>query len=107
MHMTDDPTSFLDTIHKIPVLVVYFSYPTCNVCRVLRPKVEEMLQYYPEIDFLYIDIHRNPVIAGQHLVFAAPTIIIFLSGKEMKRLSRFISITELQNYLDIARKNRA
>ena len=53
-----------DKIKQAPVLVSYFSYPECSVCRVLRPKVEALVAELPEVDFLYVNTHRHPEISG-------------------------------------------
>jgi thioredoxin-like negative regulator of GroEL len=85
-----------DKIKSTELIVTYFSYPECNVCKVLRPKVEDYLVQYEKIDFLYIDTHQNPEVSGQYLVFAVPTIIIFLDGREVKRFSRHFSMADFE-----------
>ena len=90
----------LAKINETALLVGYFSYPEFNVCRVLRPKVERMVTAFDSIEFLYIDIHRYPQISGQFIVFAVPTIIVLRNGKELRRISRPISVGELKSFLD-------
>lgn len=91
---------FQETLKSQPVFVTYFSTPQCNVCKVLRPKVEELISKYNDIGFIYIDTELLPEIAGQFTVFSVPTIIIFTEGRENKRLSRSFSIDEIQDYLE-------
>ena len=98
--MNIDKESFLKKIRHTPFLLVYFSYPECQVCKVLKPKVQELLTIYPSFEFLYIDINKYPLFRGQFLVFTVPTIILFQKGHEMKRLSRHISLHDLGTYLD-------
>lgn len=86
-------------IRSEALLVVYFSTPECTVCKVLRPKVEHMVTEYPEIRFLYVDSSRHPDVAGQHIVFAVPTIILFSEGREMRRFSRNLSLDDLDRGL--------
>lgn len=77
-------------------VLLYFSTPQCNVCKVLRPKLMELFeQNYPEIGRYYIDSTETPEISGQYSVFAVPTIILFLDGKEFARKSRNFSPAEL------------
>ncbi|MBE0643801.1 MAG: thioredoxin family protein [Bacteroidetes bacterium] len=100
--MTDTTSDTLfEAIRTTPMLVAYFSTPQCNVCKVLRPKVEEMLRDYPGVDFLYVDSTSHPAVAGQHLVFAAPTIIIFMEGREMRRYSRNLAMHDLERDLEM------
>ncbi len=90
-----------ETIRTSPMLLVYFSTTQCNVCKVLRPKVEELLQEYPGVEFLYVDSASHPEVSGQHLVFAAPTIILFMDGREMRRYSRSLAMHDLQRDLEM------
>jgi len=77
-------------------VLLYFSTPQCNVCKVLRPKLTELFQqHYPEIQRYYVDSTETPEIAGQYSVFAVPTILLFLDGKEFVRKSRNFSPAEL------------
>jgi len=85
-----------DKIKTRELIVTYFSYPECNVCKVLRPKVEKYVRQYENIGFLYVDTHQNPEVSGQYLVFAVPTIIIFFDGREVKRFSRHFSMTDFE-----------
>ena len=89
-----------ETIRGRDALVAYFSTPDCNVCKVLRPKVEQMVAAHEGIDFLYIDSARHPDVAGQHVVFAVPTIILFMNGREMRRFSRNLSLDDLERSLE-------
>ncbi len=79
-----------------PGVLLYFSSPQCNVCKVLRPKLNTLFdQHYPEIAHAYVDITETPEISGQYSVFAVPTIILFLDGREFVRKSRNFSPAEL------------
>ena len=86
-----------EKIKSTELLVTYFSYPECNVCKVLRPKVENYLSRFDTISFLYIDTHQNPEVSGQYLVFAVPTIIVFFEGREVKRFSRHFSMGDFES----------
>jgi thioredoxin 1 len=77
-------------------LVLYFSNDMCSVCRVLKPKVEDLLaDQFPEMELRYIDTDKSPLLSGQYSVFTIPTILIFFDGKEQARLSRNISLHQL------------
>ena len=91
----------LVTIRETPMLLAYFSTPQCNVCKVLRPKVEELLAEYSGVEFLYVDSTAHPEVSGQHLVFAAPTIVLFMDGREMRRFSRNLAMEDLDRALSL------
>ncbi len=91
---------FNKAVSEKPIYISYFSTPECNVCKVLKPKVQELITYYKDAGFIYINVDKSKEIAGQLSVFTVPTIIVFVHGKETKRLSRTFSVVELSEYLD-------
>jgi len=79
-------------------LLLYFSNESCSVCKVLKPRVEELLlDKFPEISSFYIDVDKSPLISGQHQVFSIPTILLYFNSREHARYSRNISIHQLEN----------
>ncbi|GAB4329424.1 MAG: thioredoxin family protein [Calditrichia bacterium] len=92
--------SLNEKLRERKTVLTYFSYPDCNVCKVLLPKVKDLLKDYPQIDFLYVDTQQEPEVSGQYLVFAVPTIILFYEGREAKRFSRHFSLQELSEFLE-------
>ena len=76
---------------------LYFSSESCSVCKVLKPKVADLLSgQFPLMVARYVDTEKSPVIAGQFRVFTIPTILIFFDGKEQVRYSRNISMHQLE-----------
>ncbi len=89
---------FLEYKESEDALLAYFSTDACNVCKVLKPKVEELLQSeFPKIKMVYIKSDKLPEVAAQNQVFAAPTILVFFGSREYIRKSRNIGISELRN----------
>src|SRR6056297_34491 len=81
--------------------LIYFSHEKCNVCKVLKPKIHQLIsEYFPEIKMFYCDTERYPDIAAQNSIFSVPTIIIFFDQKEFFRKSRNIGIQELMKDLE-------
>jgi len=90
-----------ETITKENFVLVYFSHEKCNVCKVLKPKVSEMLnKIFPKVKMVYADTVQNPEIAGQNSIFAVPTIVTYVEGKEYFRRSRNIGIRELEDLIE-------
>lgn len=102
--MIQDITSFdqyQETIQNNAGALIYFSHEQCNVCKVLKPKVETMLkEYYPEINMFYADTVKYPEIAAQNSIFTVPTIVIYFDSKEFLRVSRNVSIVDLQDKIE-------
>jgi thioredoxin-like negative regulator of GroEL len=81
-------------------LLVYFSHEKCNVCKVLKPKVEELINdKFPQIKLFYADTVNYPELAAQNQIFAVPTLLIYFDGRESIRKSRNIGISELEDLL--------
>lgn len=88
---------FLKLKNEEPALLAYFSTEACNVCKVLKPKVADLLQQeFPKIKSVYIKSDKLPEVAAQNQVFTAPTILVFFDGREYIRKSRNIGIGVLQ-----------
>ncbi len=79
-------------------VLFYFSHQECNVCKVLKPKISELVQKrFPKIKLCYVDTVKTPDIAGQNGVFAVPTIKIYFDKREFYTASRNISIGDLES----------
>ena len=77
-------------------VMLYFSNDACNVCKVIKPKLdEEFASNFPKIKIISIDNTVNPEIASHFQVFSIPTTIVYLDGNEFERVGRNISIAGL------------
>lgn len=84
------------TIKNELAVMLYFSAPTCNVCHALKPKLFEAIESnFPESEIISIDISIDAEIAAHFSVFAIPTLLVFLDGKEFLRKSRHMSVEEV------------
>lgn len=97
--VTDDNSENLHAfIEEREAAIIYFSTPQCNVCKVLKPKVIELLeQRFPRMQFKYIDSEALPKIAAAYSVFAVPTVLIFFDGHETLRFSRNLGLAQLED----------
>ncbi|SCZ80017.1 thioredoxin family protein [Acidaminobacter hydrogenoformans] len=83
------------------ILVVYFSSVDCSVCHSVRPKLEALLSEVP-VKIAQVESTKFVDIAGQHLIFAMPTVLIFQEGKEILRESRFIDFQKIERLMSLA-----
>lgn len=94
-------TEFEEFINKNEAALIYFSTPQCNVCKVLKPKVIEFInKNFPKINLAYVDCEALKDVAAQNRIFAVPTIIVFLDGKEFIRKSRNINMAEFEEEIE-------
>jgi thioredoxin 1 len=68
-----------------PVLVDFWA-PWCGPCRVVHPILEEMAAEREELTILSLNVDDNQQTAGRYEVLSIPTLILFRSGAEAKRI---------------------
>lgn len=88
---------FEQLLESQDAVLAYFSTDACNVCKVLKPKVYEMIsESFPQMKMIYVQSDKQPELAAQNRVFAAPTVVVFFAGRETIRKSRAFGIDELK-----------
>ena len=95
----------LDELKKVEAektpAIIYFSHQQCNVCKVLKPKIGDMIENnFPQMMLYYVNTREHPDMAGQYSVFTVPTILVFFEGREYIRESRHISLVTFQERLE-------
>ncbi len=82
-------------------VLLYFYNDSCAPCKVLRPKVMELIESdFPKIEFQLINAEKYPMTTAEYSVFSSPTILVFFEGKEYIRESKNISISELHDKIE-------
>ncbi len=88
---------FEQLLEEQDAVLAYFSTEICSVCKVLKPKVIEMIaESFPKMKMVFVESDQLPEVAAQNRVFAAPTIVVFFAGRETIRKSRAFGIDELK-----------
>lgn len=92
----------IESVNKIinekMAVMLYFSAPTCSVCHALKPKLLEAIdENFDLFEIVSIDVSTCQDIAAHYSVFAIPTVLVFLDGKEFLRKSRNMSVNEVIN----------
>ncbi len=81
-------------------IVLYFFNNQCAPCKVLRPKIQELIrEEFPLLKFQLIDIEQYAETSASYQVFASPTILLIVDGQEYLRESKNVSIAEFKNKL--------
>lgn len=84
-----------------PIALIHFKSHGCSVCTAVSAQLKERLCAYPRLPFGEIYADDFPSIRGEHLIFSAPVVILFVDGKEVFRSARFIDFQKLERQLDI------
>ena len=79
-------------------VMLYFSAPTCNVCHALKPKLLGAIdENFDKFEIVSVDTSVEQEVSAHFSVFAIPTVLVFLDGREFLRKSRHMSIGEVVN----------
>ena len=89
-----------DKIGSSTALLLYFSHEGCQVCKFLRPKIENLIaEDFPKIHMHYINTLHQPEVTAAFSVFTVPTLLVFFDGRETIRTSRNIHTSELKEQI--------
>ncbi len=88
-------------IKENPAALLYISAPNCNVCDVLKEKVEKKFKNkFPKIVMAEANSADAPEVSSKFNIFSAPTFLIFFDQKEFAREGRNVSLTLLSQKLE-------
>ena len=88
-------------VENQPAVLVYFSHHNCNVCKVLKPKMQGVVENnFPQIELYYVNTLNQPEATAQYSVFTVPTILVFFEGKEYIRESRHVNLDKFYDRLN-------
>lgn len=88
------------TLQSTSAVLLYFYNDTCAPCMSLRPKVVELLcERFPKMRIHFVNSVNNPETAAHYNSFSNPTLIIFFEGKEHTRMSKYVAIPQLADYI--------
>jgi thioredoxin 2 len=77
-----------------PVLVDFWA-TWCQPCKQMAAALEKFAASRPEISVAKVDTDAEPGLASQFQIFSIPTLILFVKGQEVHRVSGAMSEGEL------------
>jgi len=94
------PDKVLSASHSHPVLVD-FSATWCGPCRTLAPILTKVAEeYVDKATFYKIDIDKNVALTEEHKVMSVPTMLLFVGGKPVGRITGLASAARIKKLLD-------
>ena len=90
---------FQESIGDARLAVAYFSGPNCSVCHAIEPKLDGVMLEFDDWKVVKIDAEESREVTGQALVMAVPTLLFFVDGDEVDRLSRSFSMAQVRERL--------
>jgi thioredoxin 1 len=90
--------NFEAMINEKEGFMIYFYQEQCGVCRMLLPKVKNLIEnQFPKIELKVLNAEKNRELAAQLRMLTVPGIILFFAGKEFLRSNGLITMNELES----------
>ena len=93
--------SEVETILKKDLVLIIAKTHTCTACKTIAPMLENNVVGLEKIDIYNIYVDDIELFRGEHLIFSAPTVLVFSEGKELLRESRYINYDKISRLIDI------
>ncbi|QVK18544.1 thioredoxin family protein [Mycoplasmatota bacterium] len=91
----------INSIIQKDLVIIIAKAKNCSVCIPVGNRLEMLLKDYPNIPIYQVYIDEVEAFRGEFLVFTVPTVLIFSSGKEILRESRFVAFNKIKRLLDL------
>lgn len=89
-----------ELIHHKKLVFVFLYGKHCSVCHGVLPQLKPMIDGYSRLESIQADVEKIPEFAGAFTVFTVPVVLLFLEGKEVLRLARFIEMERLRHQIE-------
>ena len=92
-----DSPAFHTEIMIQSLTAVYFYTTGCAGCKSMKLKISLRMVSDSLFRLIMVDCEISSWESGQYLIFTVPTSILFLNGREFRRFSRFIDLTDVES----------
>ncbi len=89
----------LENLKHKDLSVIYITSKDCNVCKVIYPKLENLLAKFEKSEFVRLETDDYPQVAGEFMIFSVPAVLIFSNGRELYRAARYLDLQEIEQII--------
>jgi thioredoxin-like negative regulator of GroEL len=90
-----------EKIIQTEAILVLFGGAHCNVCQVIKPKIETLLaERFPKMVMCYVDCEKNTDLCAQEGVLSLPVVRIYFGGQCVGEWVRTFSLGQLAQAME-------
>ena len=79
-----------DVLEAAQPVLVDFTATWCGPCKLLEPEVKKLAQEWgAKVRVLKLDVDNNPDLTMQYQVMGVPTLMLFVDGEPVERVTGF------------------
>ena len=83
-------------------VVVEFGAVWCHPCKALEPVLKQLaLEWAGKASLLQVDVDEALGLVQQYTVFSVPTVMLFIKGQPVERLTGFQSREKIKEKFDV------
>ncbi|HIC99797.1 MAG TPA: thioredoxin [Piscirickettsiaceae bacterium] len=87
-------------IQQEPAVMLLFGGAHCQVCQVIKPKIEALLAAdFPQVKLVYVDCGEQTDLCAQQGIFSLPVVRIYFAGQLTGEWVRTFSLGQLADAL--------
>ncbi|MDR9498587.1 MAG: thioredoxin family protein [Hydrogenovibrio sp.] len=88
-------------MQNAPGLVVLYGGANCQVCQVLKPKLDQALaEHFPKLDRVYVDCEVHTALCAQSGVMSLPVVAVYVGGQKTFEAVRTFSVGEVLSAIE-------
>lgn len=96
----NDNTDFVDRVMNSPVpVVVNFHAEWCEPCKILTPKLEELITPMEDLHLAIVNVETNPELVHTFEVKAVPAVIAVSNGLIIDKFIGLVDVTMIENII--------
>jgi thioredoxin-like negative regulator of GroEL len=100
MDMVNSKEDIEQLVEESEMALIYFGTESCGICSIMKPKVKKLLEDYPRIKSVQVDVDKSMEVSAAYNIFTIPVILLFIEGKEVIREGRHISIQDINSRIE-------